>query len=209
MMINKNKGALKDFEERIWAQEYLLLGIDEAGRGPLAGPCVVCGVILKPYLDYSMIDDSKVLSEKKREKLVSYIKDNSVAIYTKIVSVEEIDTYNIYRATQKAMQEIADESLAVACVLSDAMPLDVNGEFHSLIKGDHKSISIAAASIIAKTMRDDIMKKYDELYPDYGFAKHKGYPTKQHYEAIKNFGVLAIHRKSYKLFKESQISFDI
>lgn len=209
MMIQKNKGALKDFEERVWAQNQLVLGIDEAGRGPLAGPCVVCGVILKPNMDYSLIDDSKVLSEKKREALVGFIHENAIAVYTKIVDIEQIDTFNIYRATQKAMQEIADESMYVGCVLSDAMPLEVKEEHHSLIKGDHRSISIAAASIIAKTKRDEIMKEYDKLYPNYGFAKHKGYPTKQHYEAIKEFGVLKIHRKSFKLFKETQISFDI
>lgn len=208
-MTYKIKGALKDFEEKVWAKNQLLLGIDEAGRGPLAGPCVVCGVILKPHMDYSMIDDSKVLSEKKREELVLQIKENAIAVYTKIVTIEEIDKYNIYRATQRAMQAIIDESMTITCVLSDAMPLDFKGEFHNLIKGDHRSISIAAASIVAKTTRDNIMKEYDKRYPNYGFAKHKGYPTKQHYEAIEKFGVLDIHRKSFKLFKEPQISFDI
>lgn len=193
--------ALRDYEVAAWAKQQSICGIDEAGRGPLAGPCVVCGVILKPNAETGTIDDSKKLSEKARNEAFELIQTISEKIIVRIVSIEEIDQYNIYRATQLANESIAEEAQA-DLVLTDAMPLTTGYEHLSLIKGDQRSISIACASIIAKVTRDRIMVEYDKLYPQYGFAKHKGYPTKAHYEAIEKYGVLPIHRQSFKLYKQ-------
>ncbi|HHX52754.1 MAG TPA: ribonuclease HII [Erysipelothrix sp.] len=190
------------YEQPFWKKNELVLGIDEAGRGPLAGPLVVAGVVLnQDDLNFD-ITDSKKISEKKRNQLFEWILEN--ALWTKILVIDEktIDQENIYQATKNGMKQIA-LSIEVSCVLSDAMPFELeNTEVISLIKGDQKSLSIAAASILAKVTRDEIMKEYDKLYPKYGFARHKGYPTKAHYEAIKEYGVLGIHRLSYKLFRD-------
>lgn len=183
--------------------EQALVGIDEAGRGPMAGPLVVCGVVFPYGYQNSELDDSKKLTEKKREKLFSQIKQD--ALWYDICFVDEptIDQKNIYRATQDAMTEIA-QAAPVSIVLSDAMKLPhVNKSVYPIIKGDHKSISIAAASILAKVSRDHYMMHLDALYPEYGFAKHKGYPTKAHKEALQKYGVLDCHRKSYGPVKEA------
>lgn len=175
----------------------VLVGIDEAGRGPMAGPLVVAGVVFPYGYQNEALDDSKKLTEKKREALYATIKED--ALWYKIIFVDEstIDSKNIYKATKDAMYEIAQEAPA-NIVLTDAMPLDyLDKHVEAIIKGDHKSISIAAASILAKVSRDHYMIQLDKLYPEYGFAKHKGYPTKAHKEALQKYGVLDCHRKSY------------
>lgn len=190
------------YEQTFWNQNKLVLGLDEAGRGPLAGPLLVCGVVLDPNNLNFDITDSKKISEKKRLKLYDWILEN--ALWTKILIIDEksIDTLNIYQATKQGMMDIVNES-KISCVLSDAMPFEIeNCEVLPIIKGDQKSLSIAAASILAKVTRDEIMKELDVEYPQYGFAKHKGYPTKAHYEAIKEYGITPYHRLSFKLIRE-------
>lgn len=174
-------------------------GIDEAGRGPLAGPVCAAAVILPPGCEIPGLDDSKKLTEKKREPLFPLITQKALAYGIGWASVEEIDQINILQATFLAMAR-AVEALQTppdwAMVDGNRMPpLPVPGE--AIVKGDGKSASIAAASILAKVSRDRVLRQMDEQYPQYGFAKHKGYGTKAHYEAIKAYGVLPVHRKSF------------
>lgn len=179
-----------------------LLGLDEAGRGPMAGPLVVAGVVFPYGYRNEQLDDSKKLTAKKREALFDQIQEDALWFQILFVDEETIDRKNIYKATQDAMIEIAQAS-PVDLVLSDAMKLPtVDKEVYPIIKGDHKSISIAAASILAKVSRDRYMIELDKQYPLYGFAKHKGYPTKAHKEALVRYGVLPCHRKSYGPVKE-------
>lgn len=185
------------WEKEAWNKEECVVGIDEAGRGPIAGPLVVAGVVFPPFYENNEIYDSKKLSEKKREQLYQVIMEEALEFQIKVVSEKEVDEYNIYRATQLAMHTIA-ESLSAHIVVTDAMPLpDCSKMVYPVVKGDQKSISVAAASILAKVTRDHIMVELDKLYPEYGFAKHKGYPTKAHLEALEKYGVLDCHRKSY------------
>lgn len=174
-------------------------GIDEAGRGPLAGPVCAAAVILPPGCEIPGLDDSKKLTEKKRELLFPLITQKALAYGIGWASVEEIDQINILQATFLAMAR-AVEALQTppdwAMVDGNRMPpLPVPGE--TIVKGDGKSASIAAASILAKVSRDRVLRQMDGQYPQYGFAKHKGYGTKAHYEAIKAYGVLPVHRKSF------------
>lgn len=178
-----------------------LAGIDEAGRGPLAGPCVVAGVILKKDHFIKGLMDSKQLSEKKRNELYPIILDEAIAYQIKIISPEMIDQKNIYRATQEAMTEIA-LMLNADFTLTDAMPLNTIIPHEAIIKGDTLSKTIAAASILAKVTRDKIMNDYHEMYPNYGFNKHKGYPTKVHIEALEKYGPCEIHRKTFNPVKK-------
>lgn len=181
-----------------------ILGIDEAGRGPLAGPCVVAGVILPPGYNHPLINDSKQLSPKQRKRCFDDILCDAVWVGVITVTPEQIDTKNIYQATKDANIQLIQFAEA-DLVLTDAMPIRFPGvTVLDYIKGDSKSLSIAAASIIAKVMRDEIMENYDRQYPEYGFAQHKGYPTKQHLEAIRRFGILPIHRKSYGPVRDHQ-----
>jgi ribonuclease HII len=180
-----------------WNQSIEVIGIDEVGRGPMAGPCIVVGVVLPTYFDHPLIMDSKKLSAKQRSVAYEVITKVAKQIIVKGVSVEVIDTLNIYRSTQEAMEWIANTSKCFA--LTDAMPLVAPHE--SFIKGDSKSISIAAASIVAKVIRDDIMLAYDLIYPDYGFAKHKGYGTPYHQKMMLEHGLSPIHRKSFTFRK--------
>lgn len=205
-----NHQAGLEYERSFWDQGKHVVGIDEAGRGPIAGPLVVAGAVFDIGYANSEIYDSKALSEKKREKLFSLILREARCYKIKIVTTEEIDTLNIYRATQKAMEEIACEINAEA-VLTDAMPLlHCAKPTLSIIKGDQKSLSIAAGSILAKVVRDHIMLGYDRLYPDYGFARHKGYPTKAHLEAMEKYGVLPFYRKSYgPVARMNQMTLDL
>ena len=196
-------GLVEEFEKDYWSKNKLVLGIDEAGRGPMAGPLVVSGVIFPKGYDHPLINDSKKLSEKQRTALAQEILKSALWTQTLVVSAQEIDGSNIYKETQLAMTSIANASLA-DIILSDAMPLpDCVKPFLSLIKGDQRSISIAAASILAKTKRDALMVEYDETYPEYGFKSHKGYGTKKHKEAITKFGRCKIHRQSFK-FKDEK-----
>ena len=187
----------RPLEHDYWDQNQSVLGMDEAGRGPIAGPLMVAGVIFPKGYQNALIDDSKKLSEKKREELFKTIIQD--ALYYQILVVDEktIDRKNIYRATQEAMMEIANKAQS-DFVLSDAMPLpDIDKPYQAIVKGDQKSLSIAAASILAKVTRDHWMKKLDEMYPQYGLAKHKGYPTKAHIEALNKYGLQYFYRRSY------------
>lgn len=192
------------YEISYWQQGYQhIIGLDEAGRGPIAGPLVVAGVRFAPGFQHDGIYDSKKVSEKKRELLFDEIVQLASEYHILVVEPAIIDQKNIYAATQDAMQEIVDQFLQKDAVLTDAMPLPhCQLPMEAIVKGDQKSVSIAAASILAKVTRDRIMRKYDELYPQYGFAKHKGYPTKAHIAALHRYGVLDIYRKSYGPVKE-------
>lgn len=176
-----------------------IAGIDEAGRGPLAGPVVAASVVLPEGIFISGLNDSKKLSEKQREELYSIITEKAITYDVGIVDESIIDELNILNATKMAM-EIAVEGLKVKpdILLIDAVKLDnLQIKQTSIIKGDALSISIAAASIIAKVTRDRLIDKMDAVYPNYGFKKHKGYGTKEHIEAIKKFGICPIHRVSF------------
>ena len=197
------------YEQQCWSQNKLCLGIDEAGRGPLAGPLVVAGVVFPIDYDSKEIYDSKKLSEKKREELYCRIVEDALHYEIKVITPSEIDKLNIYQATKKAMTDIA-LGYNVDLVLTDAMPLDIDVETIPLVKGDQKSCSIAAGSILAKVTRDRLMYEYDKQYPEYGFGKHKGYPTSLHLEALAKYGPTIIHRYSYAPVKNaSQTKLDL
>ena len=176
-------------ELQAWTEHDYVLGMDEAGRGPIAGPLVVAGVIFPKGYKNAKLDDSKKLSEKKREALFYEVLKDALAYKIVFIDEETIDRENIYRATQNAMSAIARD-MQCDYIFSDAMPLvDVQTPFEAVVKGDQKSISIAAASILAKVSRDRWMKHLDQYYPQYGLAKHKGYPTKAHIEALETYGL--------------------
>ena len=185
----------------------LIAGVDEVGRGPLAGPVVAAACIFDRDVDIVGIDDSKKLSEKKKEQLFDEIKDKALAYGIGEASCEVIDEINILEATKLAMRkaiEEADLMLAskgrdkIQIVIFDAIKInDLKKEQMSVIKGDQTYFSVAAASILAKVTRDNLMKEYDKVYPEYGFASNKGYGTKAHYEGIKKAGITEIHRKSF------------
>ena len=204
-----NQERLKYENEARGAGYSRILGVDEAGRGPMAGPLVVGGVIFPEDFYDERINDSKKLTEKKREALYDLIIENALAYQIEVLSVEEVDTLNVYEASRTGMKRIV-ESLEPDFTLSDAMLLGDIPHL-SIIKGDAKSLSIGAASILAKVTRDRIMKEYGKQYPEYGFEKHKGYVTKVHKEALEKYGVTPIHRKSFapvqKVLNE-QLSFD-
>ena len=186
-----------EYEKICWQKNKLLVGIDEAGRGPLAGPLVVAGVVFPKDYDTGEIYDSKKLTEKKREELFEIIKRDALFYDIEIVDEKTIDRLNILEATRQAMSRIAMKA-PVDIVLTDAMKLHIDKEVIDLVKGDQKSGSIAAGSILAKVTRDHIMYELDKKYPQYGFGKNKGYPTKAHLEALQRYGVLDIHRRSYR-----------
>ncbi len=196
---------LKFEKEQFAKGNNTILGIDEAGRGPMAGPLVVAGVIIDETFNVKGINDSKKLTEKKRESLYEQIIENCLEHKIIFVEPSEIDKYNIYQATKRTMEEII-RSLDKKCdfVLIDAMKVDYNEDKHlSIIKGDSKSISIAAASILAKVARDRYMRKLAIDYPEYLFDKHKGYQTKAHKEIIKSYGIIkGVYRESYKPVQE-------
>ena len=192
---------LSQFEKEGYEKGFCYIaGIDEAGRGPLAGPVVAGAVILPKGCLLEGINDSKKLSEKKREKLYDDIIENAVAWGVGVVDHTVIDEINILNATRRAMK-LALENLQINpdYILIDAeKKVDTNGiPYLPIIKGDALSISIGAASILAKVTRDRMMKEYDKMFPMYGFEKHKGYGTKAHVEAIKEHGPCMIHRKSF------------
>lgn len=179
-----------------------IAGVDEAGRGPLAGPVFAAAVILKPDAKFTHVDDSKKLSEKQRLLALEEIKAQSISISIGISSVEEIDLINIYRASREAMiSAIKHLKVKPDYLLIDAMPIEIDIPSESIIKGDQKSISIACASIVAKTARDAYMLEMDKLFPNYGFKNHKGYGTKEHLLALETYGITPIHRKSYEPVK--------
>ena len=190
--------AMKEFE-REYEGFGLVCGIDEAGRGPLAGPVVAGAAILPADCTILYLNDSKKLSEKRREELFLEIQEKAVAWSTGMASPERIDEINILNATYEAMRE-AIEGLSVQpqVLLNDAVTIPgIALRQVPIIKGDAKSVSIAAASILAKVTRDHMMAEYAKLYPQYGFEKHKGYGTAAHIAALREFGPCPIHRKSF------------
>ena len=196
---------LKRFEQNLYDEgNKLICGIDEAGRGPLAGPVVVGAVVMKPDSKLEWVNDSKKVTEKRREILYDRIIEESLAWGVGIVSWDEIDDLNILNATKKgltiALKQVVDKlQTKPDIVLVDALrEIDTLGiPYQSIIKGDATCYSIACSSIIAKVTRARIMREYDDAFPEYGFAKHKGYGTKEHIEAIKKYGPCLIHRKSF------------
>jgi len=192
---------LKEIENELYdAGVNKVCGIDEAGRGPLAGPVVVAAVIMPQDSMIEGVNDSKKVSEKKREQLYEEIIQNAIAWGVGIIDPKDIDDINILNATKKglttALKELKEKP---DIILVDALTgIDTLGiSYKSIIKGDAKSYSIAAASIIAKVTRDRIMRQWDAVYPEYGFEKHKGYGTKAHIDVIRNHGITPIHRKTF------------
>lgn len=203
-----------EFENEAYKQgKKCIVGLDEAGRGPMAGPLVVGAVVFKEGYGNDLINDSKQLSEKKREELYDIIIRDALDYCVVIIDEQRVDELNVYRASQTGMIE-AIKKLKVNpdYALTDAMPLGDVVEHKAIIKGDSLSLSIAAASILAKVTRDRIMNEYDKMYPEYNFKKHKGYPTKEHKELLKKFGASPVHRKSFKPVMEvlnEQLSLDL
>ncbi len=194
---------LKQIEKEIYDKNskiQYICGIDEAGRGPLAGPVVVASVIMPKDSIIEGVNDSKKVSEKKREILFEQIKEEAVSYGIGIIDQNEIDNINILNATKKGLtQSLKELKVKPDLILVDALTkIDTLGiPYESIIKGDAKSYSIAAASILAKVTRDRIMRQWDEVYPQYGFEKHKGYGTASHIAAIKEYGPCMLHRKSF------------
>ena len=188
------------YEKQLWETGKVPAGVDEAGRGPLAGPVVAACVILSPRKRIDGINDSKALSPLKRKQLCNLITENCDYYSIGIVENDEIDKINILKATIKAM-ELAITGLHIRpdmVYIDGNIPTNLNISQTTIVKGDKKCQSIAAASIVAKVTRDTIMEELHNIYPHYNFNKHKGYPTKEHYEAIKKYGPCPIHRLSYK-----------
>ncbi|HJJ17302.1 MAG TPA: ribonuclease HII [Bacilli bacterium] len=194
---------LLKYEKELYEKNIsLIAGVDEVGRGPLVGPVVAAAVILPKNYELLGLTDSKKLSEKKRNAFYEILQTDAVAIGVGVISAKIIDEVNIYEASKLAMKEaLSNLKIKPEYVLIDAMPLDLDVDSTSIIHGDALSLSIAAASVIAKVTRDKMMYDLDKIYPEYGFAKHKGYPTKQHLQAIKKYGVLDNYRFSYKPVK--------
>ena len=199
------KRDLWAFESEARKRGYsLVAGIDEAGRGPLAGPVVSAAVVLPETFCIDDVDDSKKLTPKKRADLFPRILEDALSVGVGIVETETIDRINILQAALLSMAK-AVENLAIQpdyLLIDGIFPISMDLPQNALKKGDSRSISIAAASIIAKVTRDRMMVAYDRTYPEYGFSKHKGYPTKEHRQAIQKFGCSPIHRKTFKGVKE-------
>ena len=201
------------YEKELYEKGYeYICGTDEAGRGPLAGPVVAAAVILPKNMMIVGVNDSKQLTEKKREELFDVIMDKALAVGVCFIDNKKIDEINILEASRLAMMEaIKKLKIKPDYVLSDCMKMNIGIPVNPIVKGDALSESIAAASIIAKVSRDRFMDEMDLKYPNYGFKRHKGYPTKDHIEAIKKWGICEIHRKTFKPIKTmliEQLSFD-
>lgn len=201
-----NKGRkqminLYENEQRLWKLGYEnVVGCDEAGRGPLFGPVVAASVILPHDFVLEGLNDSKKLTEKKREEYYPIIMENALAVGISIVSDKEIDEINIYEASRQGMLRAIDSmNVEPDYIITDAMPLDgfTDIPHEAIIKGDAKSITIAAASVIAKVTRDRLMYEEDKKHPEYEFAKHKGYPTKKHIELLNKYGIIDGYRHTY------------
>ena len=197
---------LYQYEHELWNQgvEYVG-GVDEVGRGPLIGPVVTACVVLPHDFILPGLTDSKKLSEKKRDQFYDYIKEHAIAVEIGMDSPERIDEINIYQASKEAMIKAINqvkEKIPLQYVLTDAMPMELDIPVLPIVKGDAKSITIAAASVVAKVTRDRMMIVLDEKYPQYGFKNHKGYPTKKHLEAIRTYGLIDGYRKTYGPVKE-------
>lgn len=197
----KEQVNLYKYEEELYDEGYTYVcGVDEAGRGPLAGPVVIASCILPPFARIEGINDSKQLSEKKREELYKQIKRTALDYCVVFIKEKDVDELNIYNATKKGMLQAIEglNKVKPDYVLIDAMPLsELETRNKSIVHGDALSASIAAASILAKVERDHYMEMMDKKYPNYGFAKHKGYGTKAHFEALAKYGPCKIHRKTF------------
>jgi len=181
-----------------------IAGLDEAGRGALFGPVVAAAVILNPRRRIVGLDDSKKLTSERRTELAPRIREHAIAWAVAEVDAQRIDAWNIYQASRQAMTAALQQlSIVPDYLLIDAMELDVFIEQKSLIKGDARSVSIAAASILAKTHRDSRMKEWDAVFPQYGLARHKGYATPDHLEALRQFGPSPLHRNSFAPVRDS------
>ena len=215
-IVRRRKQLLKDQETREHYQQMnkyeneilkdnpnaLICGIDEVGRGPLAGPVVACAVILNKEHRFLGLNDSKKLSASKRKEMEHRLKNEALDYAFGIASVEEIDQLNIYQATKLAMMRaVTNLTNKPTHLLVDAMELDIDIPQQSLIKGDARSVSIAAASVLAKEHRDDYMRQLDAIYPGYGFDKNVGYGTKEHLKGIDQLGVIKEHRKTFEPIK--------
>lgn len=192
---------LKEIEKDLYDKGFKnICGIDEAGRGPLAGPVVVAGVIMPQDSMIEGINDSKKVSEKKREKLYDLIIEEAISYSVAIIGHDVIDDINILNATKSGVTKVVDElDLKPDLIIVDALThINTRGiPYEPIIKGDAKCYNIAAASILAKVTRDRIMREWDEVYPQYGFISHKGYGTAKHIDAIKEYGLCPIHRKTF------------
>ena len=192
---------LKEIEKDLYDKGFKnICGIDEAGRGPLAGPVVVAGVIMPQDSMIEGINDSKKVSEKKREKLYDLIIEEAISYSIAIIGHDVIDDINILNATKSGVTKVVDElDLKPDLIIVDALThINTRGiPYEPIIKGDAKCYNIAAASILAKVTRDRIMREWDEVYPQYGFISHKGYGTAKHIDAIKKYGLCPIHRKTF------------
>lgn len=192
---------LKEIEKELHKKGFKnICGIDEAGRGPLAGPVVVAGVIMPENSMIEGVNDSKKVSEKKRELLYDKILEEAISYSVAIIGQDVIDDINILNATKHGVTSVVKGfDVRPDLIIIDALEhIDTDGvPYESIVKGDAKCYSIAAASIIAKVTRDRIMREWDEVYPQYGFAQHKGYGTAKHISAVKEFGLCSIHRRSF------------
>ena len=202
LLIQEHQAKI-DFDRSYMAPGALIAGVDEAGRGPLAGPVVTAAVILPENCAALVgLNDSKQLSKEKRNEFAKLVKTHALSYSVHFQSAEMIDTLNIYEATKQSMKcSVEALSIKPDFILVDAMTLPIAIPQASIIKGDAKSLAIAAASILAKTARDDYMEDLDREFPMYGFAKHAGYGTKQHLEALETYGVTIHHRKSFEPIK--------
>ncbi len=203
-METKDNIDLLAYEKELYKKGIkYIAGVDEVGRGPLIGPVVAAAVILPINYTLKGLTDSKKLSEKKRDLFYKIIEQDAISIGVGIISEDKIDEVNIYEATKLAMKDAINKlKIKPEHILIDAMPLDLEIPTTSIIKGDAKSESIAAASVIAKVTRDSMMYELDKKYPMYGFGNHKGYPTKKHIEAINEFGLIPGYRKTYAPIKD-------
>lgn len=189
-----------EIEEGLFAQGVIsICGVDEAGRGPLAGPVCAAAVILPPHLEIPGLDDSKKLTDKRRRELFPIIKEQAIAYGIGLASHEEIDEINILQATFLAMQRAIDqlEGKANFALIDGNREKDFGLPVMTVVKGDSRSANIAAASVLAKVTRDDVMEEMAKEYPEYGFEIHKGYGTKAHYEALRTYGASPIHRMTF------------
>ena len=192
---------LKEIEKDLYSKGFKnICGIDEAGRGPLAGPVVVAGVIMPKDSMIEFVNDSKKVTEKRREKLYDVIMEEAISYCVSVIDQDVIDEINILNATKKGVTDVVDGlEIKPDLILVDALEhINTRGiPYEPLIKGDARCYNIAAASILAKVTRDRIMRQWDEIYPEYGFLSNKGYGTAKHIEAIKQYGLCPIHRKSF------------
>jgi len=198
---------MNELDNRVYEKELnskgikFIAGVDEVGRGPLVGPVVASCVVLPVSYTLKGLTDSKKLTKKQREKFYKIIQNDALGIGIGIVSEKVIDEINIYEATKVAMKNAIEDCMckcSIEHILIDAMKLDIDIPTTSIIKGDLKSITISAASVIAKVTRDKMMEDLDKIYPMYGFKDNAGYGTKKHIEAIKEFGIIEEHRKTFK-----------